>query len=64
MNTKKKLPNEQFRKLVEFINQSREDKTKKIYVDCIGYILAKNMGFKFLTGEDFFDTTENVEFVK
>ena len=33
MNTKKKLPNEQFRKLVEFINQSREDKSKKIYQD-------------------------------
>ena len=30
---KKKLPNEQFRKLVEFINQSREDKSKKIYED-------------------------------
>ncbi len=30
---KKKLPNEQFRKLIEFINQSREDKSKKIYED-------------------------------
>ena len=30
---KKKLPNEQFRKLVEFINQSRKDKSRKIYVD-------------------------------
>ena len=33
MNTKKKLPNKQFRKLIEFINQSREDKSKKIYQD-------------------------------
>ncbi|MCX6742310.1 MAG: hypothetical protein NTX24_04025 [Candidatus Pacearchaeota archaeon] len=33
MNTKKKLPNEKFRKLVEFINEGREDKTKKIYED-------------------------------
>jgi transposase len=33
MNTKKKLPNEQFKELVEFINQSREDKSKKIYED-------------------------------
>ena len=32
MNTKKVLPNKQFRKLIEFINQSREDKSKKIYV--------------------------------
>jgi hypothetical protein len=30
---KKDLPNEQFRKLVEFINETRKDKTKKIYVD-------------------------------
>jgi transposase len=30
---KKMLPNEQFRKLIEFINQSREDKSKKIYED-------------------------------
>ena len=30
---KKWLPNKQFRKLVEFINQSREDKAKKIYED-------------------------------
>ena len=33
MNTKKKLPNEKFRKLVGFINEGREDKTKKIYED-------------------------------
>lgn len=29
----KRLPHEQFRRLVEFINQSRKDKTKKIYID-------------------------------
>src|SRR3989344_1561811 len=33
MNTKKKLPNEKFRKLVKFVNEGREDKTKKIYED-------------------------------
>ena len=33
MNTKNRLPNEQFRKLIEFINQSREDRSKKIYED-------------------------------
>lgn len=31
MNTKVKLPNKQFRKLVKFVNEGREDKTKKIY---------------------------------
>lgn len=30
---KKRLPNEQFRKLIEFINETREDKSKKIYED-------------------------------
>ncbi len=34
------------------------------YIDCIGYVLAKNMEFKFLTGDDFFEKMENVEFVK
>jgi len=33
MDNKKRLPNEQFRKLVKFINDGREDKTKKIYED-------------------------------
>jgi len=33
ISMKKMLPNEQFRKLVEFINKSRKDKTKKIYED-------------------------------
>ena len=33
MNLKKKLPNEQFRKLVGLINEGGEDKTKKIYED-------------------------------
>jgi len=28
-----KLPNKEFRKLVEFVNEGREDKTKKIYED-------------------------------
>ena len=34
------------------------------YIDCIGYALSKSMGFKFLTGDDFFEKMENVEFVK
>lgn len=33
MNIKKKYPNKEFRKLVEFVNEGREDKTKKIYED-------------------------------
>lgn len=34
------------------------------YIDCIGYLLAKEMNIKFLTGDNKFKTKENVEFVK
>ncbi len=39
-------------------------KIKLSYVDCIGYILSKKIGFKFLTGDEFFENSENVEFVR
>jgi predicted nucleic acid-binding protein len=32
--------------------------------DCIGYIMAKKLGIKFLTGDKEFEGMENVEFVK
>ncbi len=32
--------------------------------DCIGYIIAKNIGIKFLTGDKEFENLDNVEFVK
>lgn len=34
------------------------------YVDCIGYVLAKRLGIKFLTGDKQFRDLDNVEFVK
>jgi predicted nucleic acid-binding protein len=34
------------------------------YVDCIGYALAQELDIKFLTGDQKFETKENVEFVK
>lgn len=41
------------------------NKNKKLsYVDCLGYILAKKRGVKFLTGDKEFEEMENVEFVK
>lgn len=40
-------------------------KSKKLsYVDCIGYVLAKEMGIKFLTGDGGFEELSDVEFVK
>lgn len=32
--------------------------------DCIGYELAKQLGIKFLTGDEQFKDMENVEFIK
>ncbi|MBI4895245.1 MAG: PIN domain-containing protein [Candidatus Aenigmarchaeota archaeon] len=34
------------------------------YVDCIGYVIAKTNGLKFLTGDKQFEGMDNVEFVK
>ena len=40
-------------------------KDRKVSVpDCIGYVMAKKMGIKFLTGDKEFEKMENVEFVK
>jgi len=33
------------------------------YIDCIGYILARKTGTKFLTGDKAFNGMDNVEFV-
>jgi len=34
------------------------------YVDCIGYMLSKEMEIKFLTGDRKFKNKENVEFIE
>jgi predicted nucleic acid-binding protein len=34
------------------------------YADCLGYIIAKEKGVKFLTGDKEFEKLPNVEFVK
>lgn len=34
------------------------------YADCLGYIIAKDLGIKFLTGDKEFENLSNVEFVK
>lgn len=39
-------------------------KNKLSMTDCIGYILAKKIGIKFLTGDKEFENLDNVEFVK
>ena len=32
--------------------------------DCIGYCLAKQLGIKFLTGDEAFENLDNVEYIK
>ena len=34
------------------------------YTDCLGYIIAKDLGIRFLTGDKEFKDLPNVEFVK
>ena len=42
-----------------------ENKNKKFSViDCVGYIIAKEKGLRFLTGDEGFKYIDNVEFVK
>ena len=44
----------------------RKDNYKRelSYIDCIGFLLSQDVGFKFLTGDEFFEKMENVEFVR
>lgn len=49
-------------KSVEF---RRENIKKDLsYADCLGYIISKKLGIKFLTGDKEFENLPNVEFVK
>ena len=54
---------------LDIISQSNlfKIKNKKInlsYVDCVGYILAKKLGIKFVTGDKEFKNMKNVLFLK
>ncbi|MBI2972017.1 MAG: PIN domain-containing protein [Candidatus Aenigmarchaeota archaeon] len=41
------------------------NKSKNLsYIDCIGYVLAKDNGLIFVTGDNAFEGMDNVEFVK
>jgi len=42
----------------------KSNKSNLSYVDCIGYILAKELKVGFLTGDREFEGMDNVEFVK
>ncbi len=40
-------------------------KDRKVSItDCVGYVMAKKLGIKFLTGDKEFEDLDNVEFVR
>ena len=42
-----------------------DNKSKKFsFIDCVGYVIAKDKGLKFLSGDKAFENVDNVEFVK
>lgn len=45
-------------------NKPSSKKEKFSYPDAYGYILARRLGLKFLTGDEDFSKYDNVEFVK
>lgn len=45
------------------IFRSQNTKLKLSFIDCVGYVMAKRRGVKFLTGDKAFKEMENVEFV-
>ncbi len=49
-------------KSVEF--RRKYNKRDLSYADCLGYIIAKELGIKFLTGDKEFESLLNVEFVR
>lgn len=51
--------------IVEAAKMKKElNKRDVSMADCIGYILARSLGIKFLTGDKEFENLNNVEFVK
>ena len=61
-------------KFINFVNPEWIEKAMEFRVkwkdrgvsitDCVSYIMAKELGVKFLTGDKEFEGVENVEFVK
>ncbi len=45
-------------------HKKRQDGKKWSYVDSIGYILARRIGARFLTGDKEFEGERNVEFIE
>lgn len=60
-----KIVNIEDKNIFEASNFKLKNFRKKFsYADCLGYVVAKNLGIKFLTGDKQFEKFENVEFVR
>lgn len=44
--------------------QLKKENKHMSYVDCLGYVMAKRLGLKFLTGDEEFRDVPDVEFLK
>ncbi len=44
--------------------KKRHSKMNLSFIDCLGYVKAKELGIRFLTGDSEFQDMPNVEFVK
>ena len=44
--------------------RKKYNKRNLSYVDCVGYVISKKMGIRFLTGDKQFSDLPNVEYIK
>lgn len=58
------IEDEDLKEAVKLWLLMRKENKKPSYIDCIGYVLAKRLDIKFLTGDREFKDMQNVEFVK
>ena len=59
-----KVDDNDFTNASEFRLRSKKQGKKLSLIDCLGYVGAKRLNIKFLTGDEEFKNLENVEFVK
>jgi len=59
-----KVTDREFIEASKFRVQVKRREKKLSLIDCLGYVTAKKLGIKFLTGDREFEDLDNVEYVK
>lgn len=59
-----KVTDREYIEASKFRIQVRRREKKLSLTDCLGYVTAKKLGIKFLTGDREFEDLDNVEYVK